>query len=198
MFSSMPLSKKIALIFCLSLLAAAIWVFFFRTEEDDVIRRRVRNLAATASYTRASDTSNTSSPLNLKSVATSHAVGDYIAESASFQVNVFHPNPGEYDYNLNSRSEIVSTYLAARHTLSSLSFSISDISVEYTDESHRSARVNFIVSCKGKVSDGNDFKEIRAVSSTMVLEEEDGMWRFTSAQADSLPQSHAIQELTEE
>ena len=67
-------------------------------------------------------------------------------------------------------------------TRASLSVSLDEIKVEFTDASRETASVNCSAMATGTTQNGDFFREGRLISAEMVRE--DGEWRFRSLRAD--------------
>ena len=73
--------------------------------------------------------------------------------------------------------------VAIAEHFTSLSVGLSEIEVEFTDDSHTAATVKCSAMATGTTQNADFFREGRLISAEMVRED-DGEWRFRSLRAD--------------
>lgn len=173
----MSMQKKILAVVCLVLLLAVIWFYFFRSDDTAVIRSRIQEAADILSF------QSDSNGRNVVSLAGASSLGEFVMPDVSIMVNV-RALPGSYDFVLGTRSEVIAASIASRSGCMDFSCSVSDISVAFTNDSHTRAEVDFIATGKGKLSNGSEFNSSRTAKSIMMIDPDDGKWRFAELKVD--------------
>ena len=168
--------KWIALIAVILLTAAAVWFFYFRTDDASAVRARVREAVAYA------EKQPKGSGFNLQNVGTSRAVGDFFTQETDISISGV--SRGQtYTLSATTRAQLTSSYFLMRPLLTSLSVSLGGIEVDFADSSHKTATVTCSVMATGTTQNADLFREARTIRAELVLED-DGEWRFRSLRAD--------------
>ena len=169
-------SKWIALAAVIVATAAAVWFFYFRTDDATAVRKRLRDAVAYA------EKQPQGSGFNLRDAGAAHALGDFFA--AETDVEISGESQGQiYTLFAATRAQVISSYFLMRPLLTSLSVSLAEIEVEFTDDSHDAATVKCSAMATGTTKDADIFREGRIITAEMVRED-DGEWRFRSLRAD--------------
>ena len=155
--------------------AAAVWFCYFRTDDTTAVKKRLREAVAFA------EKQPKGSGINLQAVGAAHALGEFFAMETD--ISISGESRGQtYTLSASTRAQVVSSYFMLRPLLTSLSVSLDEIEVEFTDDKHESASVKCSALATGMTQNGDFFREGRLISAEMVYE--DGEWRFRSLRAD--------------
>lgn len=155
--------------------AAAVWFFYFRTDETTAVKRRLREAVEFA------EKQPKGSGINLQAAGAAHALGEFFATETD--VSISGESRGQtYTLSAETRAQVISSYFLLRPLITSLSVSLDEIEVEFTDDKHESASVKCSAMATGTTQNGDFFREGRLISAEMVYE--DGEWRFRSLRAD--------------
>ena len=155
--------------------AAAVWFFYFRTDETTAVKKRLREAVDFA------EKQPKGSGINLQAAGAAHALGEFFA--AETDVIISGESRGQtYTLSANTRAQVVSSYFMLRPLITSLSVSLAEIKVEFTDAAHEAATINCFAMATGTTQNGDSFREDRLISAEMVYD--DGEWRFRSLRAD--------------
>lgn len=155
--------------------AAAVWFFYFRTDDTLAVKKRLREAVAFA------EKQPKGSGFNLQGAGAAHALGEFFAMETD--VSISGESRGQtYTLSAATRAQVVSSYFMLRPLLTSLSVSLDEIEVEFADDKHESASVKCSAMATGTTQNGDFFREGRIISADMVYE--DGEWRFRSLRAD--------------
>ena len=169
-------SKWLALAAVVIATAAAVWFFYFRTDDATAVRKRLRDAVAYA------EKQPQGSGFNLRDAGAAHALGDFFA--AETDVEISGESQGQvYTLFAATRAQVISAYFLMRPLLTSLSVSLAEIEVDFTDDSHDAATVKCSAMATGTTKDADIFREGRLITAEMVRED-DGEWRFRSLRAD--------------
>jgi hypothetical protein len=167
--------KWIALAAVILLTAAAVWFFYFRTDDATAVRARLREAVAFA------EKQPKGSGFNLQGVGAAQSLGDFF--TVETDVSISGESRGQtYTMSAATRAQLVSAYFMMRPLITSLSVSLAEIEVEFTDDSHTAANVKCSVMATGTTQNADFFREGRIISAEMVRD--DGEWRFRSLRAD--------------
>lgn len=169
-------TKLIALIAVILATAAAVWFFYFRTDDATAVRSRLREAVAFA------EKQPKGSGINLQGAGVARSLGDFFTTETD--ISISGESRGQtYTMSAATRAQLVSSYFMMRPLLTSLSVSLSEIEVEFTDDSHTSATVKCSAMATGTTQNADYFREARMITAEMVRED-DGEWRFCSLRAD--------------
>ena len=168
--------KRIALAAVILATAAAVWFFYFRKDDATAVRARIHAAAAFVEKQPAG------SGRNLQGVGAAHALGDFFTEETDVSISA--ESQGQtHTLSADTRAQLVSTYFLLRPMLASLSVALSDIEVDFPDDSRRTASVKCSATATGTAKDSGPFRETRAVAAELVRGD-DGEWRFRSLRAE--------------
>lgn len=155
--------------------AAAVWFCYFRTDDTTAVKKRLREAVAFA------EKQPKGSGINLQAAGAAYALGEFFAMETD--ISISGESRGQtYTLSASTRAQVVSSYFMLRPLLTSLSVSLDEIEVEFTDDKHESASVKCSALATGMTQNGDFFREGRLISAEMVYE--DGEWRFRSLRAD--------------
>ncbi len=155
--------------------ADAVWFFYFRTDDTTAVKKRLREAVAFA------EKQPKGSGFNLQGAGAAHALGEFFAMETD--ISISGESRGQtYTLSASTRAQVISSYFMLRPLLTSLSVSLDEIGVEFTDDKHESASVKCSAMATGTTQNGDFFREGRLISAEMVYE--DGEWRFRSLRAD--------------
>ena len=155
--------------------AAAVWFFYFRTDDATAVRKRLREAVAFA------EKQPKGTGINLQGAGVAHALGEFFSTETDIEISG--ESRGQtYTLSAATRAELVSTYFVMRPLLMSLSVSLAEIEVEFHDDAHTSATVKCSALATGTTMNAEYFREGRLISAELVRE--DGEWRFRSLRAD--------------
>ena len=155
--------------------AAAVWFFYFRTDETAAVKKRLREAVEFA------EKQPKGSGINLQAAGAAHALGEFFATETD--ISISGESRGQtYTLSASTRAQVVSSYFMLRPLITSLSVSLDEIKVKFTDASRETASVNCSAMATGTTQNGDFFREGRLISAEMVRE--DGEWRFRSLRAD--------------
>jgi len=167
--------KWIELAIVVLLTATAVWYFFFRSDDATRVRARLREAVEFA------EKQPKGSGFNLQNAGASYSVGDFFAEATDVEISG--QSGGQiYTFGANSRAQVISSYFVMRPLLASLSVSLAEIDVEFTDESHKTATVKCSAMASGMTVAGDHYREGRLISAELIYD--DGDWRFTKLRAE--------------
>lgn len=168
--------KRIALVAVILATAAAVWFFYFRKDDATAVRARIHAAVEFVEKQPAG------SGRNLQGVGAAHALGDFFTEETDVSISAeSHGQTGAL--SADTRAELVSAYFLLRPMLASLSVSLSDIEVDFPDDSRGTASVKCSATATGTAKDSGAFRETRAVTAELVRGD-DGEWRFRSLRAE--------------
>ena len=168
-------SKWIALAAVVLATAAAVWFFYFRTDDTLAVKKRLREAVAFA------EKQPKGSGFNLQGAGAAHALGEFFAMETDIEISG--ESRGQtYTLSAATRAQVVSSYFMLRPLLTSLSVSLAEIEVEFKDDKHEAASVKCSAMATGTTQNGDFFREGRIISAEMIIE--DGEWRFRSLRAD--------------
>ena len=169
-------AKWLALAAVVLATAAAVWVFYFRTDDTTAVRKRLREAVEFA------EKQPKGSGINLQAAGAAHALGEFFTMETD--ISISGESRGQtYTLSAATRAQVVSSYFMLRPLITSLSVSLAEIEVEFPDDAHESASVRCSAMATGTTQNGDVFREGRLISADMVLED-DGEWRFRSLRAD--------------
>ena len=169
-------TKWIALIALVLLTSAAVWFFYFRTDDATAVRARLREAVAFA------EKQPKGSGFNLQGAGVANALGDFFTMETD--ISISGESRGQtYTMSAATRAQLVSSYFLMRPLLTSLSVSLAEIEVEFTDESHTEATVKCSAMATGTTQNTDFFQEGRLITADLVRED-DGEWRFRSLRAE--------------
>ncbi len=155
--------------------AGAVWFFYFRTDDTSAVKKRLREAVEFA------EKQPKGSGFNLQGAGAAHALGEFFATETD--ISISGESRGQtYTLSADTRAQVVSSYFLLRPLLASLSVSLAEIDVEFTDAAHDTASVKCSAMASGMTQDGDPFREGRLISAEMVYE--DGEWRFRSLRAE--------------
>jgi len=156
--------------------SAAVWFFYFRTDDATAVRARLREAVAFA------EKQPKGSGINLQGAGVAHALGDFF--TAETDIEISGRSRGQtYTMSAATRAQLVSSYFLMRPLLTSLSVSLAEIEVTFHDDTHKNATVKCSAMATGSTQDGDFFREGRLIDAELVRED-DGEWRFRSLRAD--------------
>ena len=168
--------KWIALAAVVLATAAAVWFFYFRTDDATAVRKRLREAVEFA------ERQPKGSGFNLQGAGAAHTLGEFFTSETDIEISG--ESQGQtYTLAAETRAQVISSYFMLRPLLTSLSVSLAEIEVEFPDDSHGTASVKCSAMATGTTQIGDFFREGRLISADMVLED-DGEWRFRSLRAD--------------
>ena len=168
-------SKWIALAAVVLATAAAVWFFYFRTDDATAVRKRLREAVEFA------EKQPKGSGFNLQGAGAAHTLGEFF--TVETDVEISGESRGQtYTLGAETRAQVVSSYFLLRPLITSLSVSLAEIEVEFADDGHETASVKCSAMATGTTQNGDFFREGRLISADMVLD--DGEWRFRSLRAD--------------
>ena len=171
-------AKWLALAAVILVTAAAVWFFYFRTDDATAVRARLREAVAFA------EKQPKGSGFNLQGAGAAHALGDFFTTETD--ISISGESRGQtYTMSAATRAQLVSAYFMMRPLLTSLSISLAEIEVEFTDGSHSAANVKCSAMATGTTQNADFFREARQITAEMVRED-DGEWRFRSLRADTV------------
>ena len=169
-------TKWIALTALILMTSAAVWFFYFRTDDATAVRARLRQAVAFA------EKQPKGSGINLQGAGVAHALGDFF--TAETDIAISGQSRGQiYTMSAATRAQLVSSYFMMRPLLTSLSVSLAEIEVEFLDDAHDAAAVKCSAMATGSTQNGDFFREGRLISAELVRES-DGEWRFRSLRAE--------------
>lgn len=169
-------TKWIALIAVILATAAAVWFYYFRTDDATAVRARFREAVAFA------EKQPKGSGFNLQGAGAAHSLGDFFTMETD--ISISGESRGQtYTMSAATRAQLISSYFMMRPLLTSLSVSLSGIEVEFTDDSHTAATVKCSAMATGTTQNADFFREARTITAEMVRED-DGEWRFRTLRAD--------------
>ena len=169
-------TKWIALAVVILATAVAVWFFYFRTDDTTAVRARLREAVEFA------EKQPKGSGFNLQSAGAAHSLGDFFTEETDIEISG--QSRGQtYTMSAATRAQLISSYFMMRPLLTSLSVILSEIEVEFTDDSHTVANVKCSAMATGTTQNADFFREARLITAEMVRED-DGEWRFRSLRAD--------------
>lgn len=169
-------TKWLALAVVILVTAAAVWFFYFRTDDATAVRARLREAVAFA------EKQPKGSGFNLQGAGAAHALGDFFTMETD--ISISGESRGQiYTMSAATRAQLISAYFMMRPLLTSLSVSLAEIEVEFSDDSHSVANVKCSAMATGTTQNADFFREGRLISAEMVRED-DGEWRFRSLRAD--------------
>ena len=172
---SLSKPKRAALAAVVLLTAAAVWFFYFRTDDATAVRKRLREAVEFA------EKQPKGSGINLQAAGAAHALGEFFTMETDIEISG--ESRGQtYTLAAATRAQVVSSYFMLRPLLTSLSVSLAEIEVDFTDDKHESAQVKCSAMATGATQNGDFFREGRLISADMVYD--DGEWRFRSLRAD--------------
>ena len=167
--------KWFALIAVISVTVAAVWFFYFRTDDTLAVKKRLREAVAFA------EKQPKGSGFNLQGAGMAHALGEFF--TVETDVSISGESRGQtYTLSANTRAQVVSSYFMLRPLITSLSVSLDEIRVEFLNDNHDAASVKCSAMATGTTQNGDFFREGRLISAEMV--HDDGEWRFRSLRAD--------------
>jgi len=169
-------TKWIALAVVVAATALAVWFFYFRTDDATAVRARLREAVAFA------EKQPKGSGFNLQGAGAAHSLGDFFTEETDIEISG-QSHGQTYTLSAATRAQVISSYFLMRPLLTSLSVSLAEIEVEFTDDSHDAATVKCSAMATGTTKDADIFREGRLITAEMVRED-DGEWRFRSLRAD--------------
>ena len=169
-------TKRIALAAVVLAAAATVWFFYFRTDDATAVRARLREAVAFA------EKQPKGSGFNLQGAGAAHSLGDFFTMETD--ISISGESRGQiYTMSAATRAQLISSYFMMRPLLTSLSVGLSEIEVEFTDDSHTAATVKCSAMATGTTQNADFFREARLITAEMVRED-DGEWRFRSLRAD--------------
>ena len=155
--------------------AAAVWVFYFRTDDTTAVKKRLREAVEFA------EKQPKGSGLNLQGASAAHTLGEFFATETD--VSISGESRGQtYTLSAETRAQVISSYFLLRPLITSLSVSLDEIKVEFLNDDHDEASVKCSAMARGTTQNGDFFREGRLISAEMVRD--DGEWRFRSLRAD--------------
>ena len=167
--------KWFALVAVIFVTAAAVWFFYFRTDDTIAIKKRLREAVEFA------EKQPKGSGINLQAAGAAHALGEFFATETD--ISISGESHGQtYTLSATSRGQVVSSYFMLRPLITSLSVSLAEFEVKFTDATHEAASVKCSAMATGTTQNGDFFREGRLISAEMIRE--DGEWRFRSLRAD--------------
>lgn len=156
--------------------SAAVWFFYFRTDDATAVRARLREAVAFA------EKQPKGTGINLQGAGVAHALGDFF--TAETDIEISGQSRGQtYTMSAATRAQLVSVYFMMRPLITSLSVSLAEIDVIFHDDSHKAATVNCSAMATGSTQNGDLFREGRIISAELIRED-DGKWRFLSLRAE--------------
>ena len=168
-------TKWIELVAVVLATAAAVWFFYFRTDDATAVRKRLREAVEFA------EKQPKGSGFNLQGAGVARTLGEFFA--AETDVAISGESRGEtYTLSAATRAQVVSSYFLLRPLITSLSVSLAEIEVEFPGADHDTASVKCSAMATGTTQNGDFFREGRLISAEMVLD--DGKWRFRSLRAE--------------
>jgi len=169
-------TKWIALVALILITSAAVWFFYFRTDDATAVRSRLREAVAFA------EKQPKGSGMNLQGAGMAHGLGDFF--TAETDIEISGESRGQtYTLTAATRAQLISSYFMLRPLLTSLSVSLAEIEVTFHDDSRKAATVECSAMATGFTQNGDFFREGRLISAEMVCED-DGEWRFRSLRAE--------------
>ena len=167
-------TKWIALAAVILITAAAVWFFYFRSDDAALVRERLREAAEFIGKQPGN---------NLQIAGMIRTLDDFFTEDAEV---TFSGNPDRtFVHSISGRNTIESAYVVLRPMASSLTVTLSEVSISFQDLARKTATVRCLALVTGSIRDGRDFNEGRMVSAEMVRES-DGIWRFRSLSAETV------------
>ena len=155
--------------------AVAVWFFYFRTDDTTAVKKRLREAVEFA------EKQPKGSGINLQAAGAAHALGEFFAMETD--ISISGESRGQtYTLSAATRAQVISSYFMLRPLITSLSVSLAEIEVEFTDAAHKAATVKCSAMATGSTQNGDFFREGRLISAEMVYD--DGEWRFRSLRAD--------------
>ena len=155
--------------------AAAVWFFYFRSDDASAVRARLREAVAFA------EKQPKGSGINLQGASAAHTLGEFFATETDVEISG--ESRGQtYTLSAATRAQVISAYFMLRPLLTSLSVSLAEIDVSFPDTTHETASVKCSAMATGMTKNGDFFREGRLISAELVRE--DGEWRFRSLRAD--------------
>jgi len=155
---------------------AAIWFFYFRTDDATAVRARLREAVAFA------EKQPKGSGFNLQSAGAAHSLGDFFTEETDIEISG-QSHGQTYTLSAATRAQVISAYFLMRPLLTSLSVSLAEIEVDFHDAAHDAATVKCSAMATGTTQNADVFREGRLITAEMIRED-DGEWRFRSLRAD--------------
>lgn len=167
--------KWFALVAVILATVAAVWFFYFRTDDTTAVKKRLREAVEFA------EKQPKGSGLNLQAAGAAHALGEFF--TAETDVGISGESRGQtYTLSAETRAQVVSSYFVLRPLITSLSVSLDEIEVEFLNDTRDAASVKCSAMATGTTQNGDFFREGRLISAEMVYDE--GEWRFRSLRAD--------------
>ena len=155
--------------------AAAVWFFYFRTDDTLAVKKRLREAVEYA------EKQPKGSGFNLQGAGAAHSLGDFFTMETD--VSISGESRGQtYTLSAETRAQVVSSYFMLRPLITSLSVSLAEIEVEFLNDDHDAASVKCSAMATGTTQNGDYFREGRLISAEMLYD--DGEWRFRSLRAD--------------
>ena len=155
--------------------AAAVWFFYFRTDNTTAVKKRLREAVEFA------EKQPKGSGFNLQGAGAAHALGEFF--TAETDVSISGESRGQtYTLSAETRAQVISSYFVLRPLITSLSVSLAEIEVDFLNDAHDAASVKCSAMATGTTQNGDFFREGRLISAEMVRD--DGEWRFRSLRAD--------------
>ena len=155
--------------------AAAVWFFYFRTDDTLAVKKRLREAVEYA------EKQPKGSGFNLQGAGAAHALGEFFTMETD--VAISGESHGQtYTLSAETRAQVVSSYFMLRPLITSLSVSLAEIEVEFLNDDHDAASVKCSAMATGTTQNGDYFREGRLISAEMLYD--DGEWRFRSLRAD--------------
>ena len=168
-------AKRAALAAIVLATAAAVWFFYFRSDDASAVRSRLREIVAFA------EKQPKGTGINIQGAGVARALGEFF--STETDICISGESRGQtYTLSAATRGEVVSSYFMLRPLLTSLSVSLAEIDVLFPDDSHETATVKCSAMATGMTQNGDYFREGRLISAELIRE--DGEWRFKSLRAD--------------
>lgn len=167
--------KCFALVAVVLATAAAVWFFYFRTDDAIAVKKRLREAVEFA------ERQPKGSGFNLQGAGAAHALGEFFTMETDVMISG--ESRGQtYTLAAATRAQLISSYFMLRPLLTSLSVSLAEIEVEFLNDDHEAASVRCSAMATGTTQNGDFFREGRLISAEMVRD--DGEWRFRSLRAD--------------
>ncbi len=167
--------KWFALVAVILATVVAVWFFYFRTDETTAVKKRLREAVEFA------EKQPKGSGFNLQGAGAAHTLGEFFAMETD--ISISGESRGQtYTLSASTRAQVISSYFMLRPLITSLSVSLDEIKVEFTDAAHDAASVKCSAMATGTTQNGDFFREGRLISAEMIVE--DGEWRFRSLRAD--------------
>ena len=167
--------KWFALVAVVLATAAAVWFFYFRSDDTLAVKKRLREAVEYA------EKQPKGSGFNLQGAGAAHALGEFFTMETD--VAISGESRGQtYTLAAETRAQVISSYFMLRPLITSLSVSLDEIEVDFLNDDHDAASVKCSALATGTTQNADYFREGRLISAEMVRE--DGEWRFRSLRAD--------------